>query len=337
MSATIKDIAAELGISPSTVSRALNDHPQINKETKKAVQAMAKKLRYQVNKMASGLRTNRSYSIGVIVPRVGEHFFASILSGIHDAVSDSGYQIFVCQSNESTEDERRYIETLSAGRVDGLLISMAVGDNSTSHISESMENGMPIVLFDRVSRELKTQKVKAEDYQGSFLVTEHLIRQGCSDILCLSGSDHLLNVQERLQGHYDAMKKYKIPVREANLVDCDFVPAMAREFVLDRYASGSGPDGIFSMNDAMATEAILALKSLKIRIPEDVAVAGFGDFPEGRIVEPNLTTVGHHPYEIGRLAAICLIREINGQSVREDVSHIVKSNLIIRDSSRRSD
>ncbi|MBL3656645.1 LacI family DNA-binding transcriptional regulator [Fulvivirga sediminis] len=336
MGVTLKDIAFTLGLSPSTVSRALNDHPDINEQTRKSVKQLAKKMNYQVNKMASGLRTRKTYAIGVIVPKIASHFFSSVLSGIQKVAGSNDYQVYICQTNESTKQEIKYISSLMAGSVDGILVSLAKGSKNLKHIKQIIDGDMPLVLFDRTSDQFKVPKIEAEDFKGAYRAVTHLIEIGCKKIAHLAGPDNLGASHNRLLGYKQALIDNKIPIDEKLIIPCDFDPEKGREAVRNLISGPIDIDGIFSVNDEIGVEVILALQAMGINVPQQVAVVGFGDFPICEIVMPHLSSVMHNPYRIGYEAAECLFDQINSSQKGKNFRHIIPSQLVIRESSRRS-
>jgi len=194
---TIKDIAAELGISPSTVSRALKDHPDISEATKKAVKELAEKWDYQPNSIALSLRSQKSNIIGVIVPQLVHHFFSTIISGIEDVAYKAGYNVMICQSNERYEREVADINALVSSRAEGLLVSFSKETEKFDHLTKLQKKGIPLVFFDRISEDMDTHSVIVDDFGGSFKATEHLLGIGCQRIAHLAGPDNLLISQKK--------------------------------------------------------------------------------------------------------------------------------------------
>lgn len=331
MPATIKDIAQALGISPSTVSRALNDHPQIKDETKKAVQEMATKLHYSVNQAASGLRTNKTFSLGVVVPQISNYFFSQVLGGMQKVASENDYQLLICQTNEKEEEELRFIQSLLSGRVDGLLMSLSQETQNFDRLAEVLKD-TPVVLFDRTSEKIPTIHIEAEDYRGAYLATRHLLSRGITRVAHLGGPRKLTVTQNRLRGYRDALEEKGIPYDPSMVAYCEFdvdkVPR-ALEKIMKQH-----PDiqGIFAVNDEIAVQAILTLKAQGKRIPDDIAIVGFGDYPIARIVEPNLTTISHYPAKIGERAAYHVLKLINHREEASVMKEVIPCELIRRGS-----
>ncbi|NMC42105.1 MAG: LacI family transcriptional regulator, partial [Bacteroidales bacterium] len=202
---TIKDIARELGISPSTVSKALKGHPDIAAETKKAVNDLVQKWHYKPDPIALSLKIGQSKTIGVIVPEIVHYFFSTVISGIEDEVYDTGYQVMFCQSNETYEREIRAVETLLSGRVDGILVSMAKTTFEFGHFRKILDDGVPLVFFDRVCEEIETDRVIVDDEKGAYDAVNHLIKTGCRNIIHLAGPANLKIGQERKEGYIRAV------------------------------------------------------------------------------------------------------------------------------------
>ncbi len=329
---TIKDLAEQLHVSPSTISRALKDHPDISIETKKAIWELAHKLSYSPNSIAAGLRKNKTYTLGVIVPEIVHYFFSSVISGIEDIAYKNGYKVIICQSNEKYEREVMNLNTLISGRVDGVLMSLSQETIETGHFRQTIEQGIPLVFFDRICLDLDTSRVIVDDYEGAFNATNHLISQGCRRIAHLAGPDNLLICRERKKGYIDALKKNNIKI-DPSLV----VLAHNKEDAL-RATSGLmqkelPPDAFFAVNDNAAAGSMVILKKLGYKIPKDVAVVGFTDDPSiCTIIDPPLSSIHQPAYEIGlesaRILLNCLEKGIDNPEIIT-----LKTNLVIRESS----
>lgn len=299
---------------------------------------MAKKMNFQINQVAAGLRKHKTFCIGVIVPSISNYFFSATLSGIQDAAAKRQYQVLVCQTNESVIEEERYIKSLSAGRVDGILLSLSKDSQKDKHLHELSAQKMPMVLFDRTMDILDVFKVEAEDYQGSVKVTTHMIEKGCRKIAFLAGPDSMINnSKNRLAGYRDALNSHGMSFHTDLIRVCDFSKEKAKEAVKELMSEHKDIDGIYAVNDDLAIEAILTLKSMGICVPDQVSVSGFGNYPVAEIVEPPLTTIGHNPYVIGYRAAERVMAEIHQEiSLDHDQKlELVKSELIERASTAR--
>jgi len=218
---TIKDIARELGISPSTVSKALKGHPDISDSTKKAVRDLVEKWNYKPDPIALSLKRGSGKTIGVIVPEIVHYFFSTVISGIEDLAYESDYQVMFCQSNESYEREVKAIETLLANRVDGILVSMSKVTRNFDHFRKIAESGIPLVFFDRICEDLETDRVIVDDEKGAYEATSHLIETGCKNLIHLSGPQNLLIGKNRRNGFIRALRDHNQTVDESNIIRCD--------------------------------------------------------------------------------------------------------------------
>ena len=332
---TIKDIAKELGISASTVSRALKDHPDISAKTKEAVNELAKKWHYKPNAVALSLRHSKTNVIGVIIPEIVHHFFSSVISGIEEVAHKAGYNVMMFQSNESFEREKANVQALLSSRVDGVLVSMSKETKDYSHFKELRDNGIPIVFFDRICNELSCDNVIVDDFAGAFSAVEHLIEIGCKRIAHLSAPQHMLLAQNRQKGYKQALLKHKVSVDEDLIIKCDNYEE-AIEKMPELLSLPEPPDAIFAVNELTAAGAMLAVKKYGYRVPEDIAVVGFTDGLVSRVTDPTLTTLEQHGYEIGLKATNLLLERISNDSDNyEPVTKVVKTNLIVRGSTRK--
>lgn len=333
---TIYDIAKELNIDSSTVSRALNNNSRVTQKTKDRILEKANEMGYQRNLLASSLRNNKTNTIGVIVPRISRHFFSSAIAGIEETAYEAGYNVIICQSLEQLSREQKITRTLSENRVDGVLISISMETTDCDYLQIFKKNGTPLVFFDRHCDNPGNSNVVIDDFQGGFDATEHLILQGCKKIAHFSGPQELEIYKNRYKGYKSALEKHNIKL-DKNLV----IPSKLME--LDGIESAkkllSQPipiDGIFSSNDTAAISALQYLKEEGIKIPEDIAIVGFSNEPISSVIEPSLTTIDQPGFEMGKIAANLLLAQINdkpGTIVAETI--ILKPVLIKRNSSKR--
>ncbi|MDP4183915.1 MAG: LacI family DNA-binding transcriptional regulator [Bacteroidota bacterium] len=332
---TIKDIAKQLGISPSTVSRALKNHPDISVETKRAVNELASQLRYQPNAVALSLKHSRTNTIGVIIPEIVHYFFSQVISGIEDVAYDAGYTVVICQSNERYDREVNNARALFLHRVDGILVSVAKETENFDHLNELIDNNIPLVFFDRICNEIEADTVVIDDYESSIKATEHLIENGKTRIAHLSGPQNLLISQHRLQGYMDALKRHHIPIDKDLIVQADSFE-LADEAVEKLTKLPSPPDGLFTVNDMTAIGAMQAFQKRGYKVPDDIAIVGFSDGRFSNITNPALTSVDQHGYEMGRKAMEILLRRIS-DDLREFTpeNHIISGDLIVRGSSKK--
>lgn len=331
---TIKDLAKRLGISPSTVSRALKDHPDISPTTKKAVKDLAIELNYTPNAIALSLRNRKTYTLGVIIPEIIHHFFSCVISGIEEIAANSGFTVMIFQSNEKYEREVSICNALISNHVDGVLVSMSKETRKYNHFKKLKSAGIPVIFFDRICKDVDTDRVITDDYNGAYTAVEHLINIGCKRIAHLSASQHLIIGQKRQMGYIDALKKHKFKPNQKLIVKCDNKDkALIETKIL--MSLPEPPDGIFAVNDLTAAGALYALKKLKYRVPEDVGIVGFTDGMVSTLTDPTLTTIEQHGFEMGQIATKMLLRRINSYDDYETVTRIIKTNLIIRESTQR--
>ena len=333
---TIYDIAKQLNISATTVSRGLKDHPTINKHTRKKIADAAKALGYRSNNFASSLRTKKTHTLGVVVPRLNSYFLASVLAGMDDVANREGYNLIISQSLEKNAKEVINAEMMFNKRVDGLLVALAADTEKIDHFFPFFKKGIPIVFFDRVHPHADCTCIVIDNYTAAYNMTKHLIGGGSSRIMHLGGN-MLRNVySDRLKGYKQALKDHKIPFNEklvsvSNLAEKDGTDAA--EHIL-KMKIKDRPDAVFASNDTAAVHCMIRLKSAGIKIPADIAFAGFNNDPISKVVEPNLTTVNYSGYHIGETAVRNLINHLNGVSSTKTTNTIVlRSDLVIRESS----
>lgn len=326
---TIKDIARALNISPSTVSRALKNHPDISQDTKDLVNKYAKDFNYKPNTLALSLRMSKNNTIGVIIPEIVHYFFSSILSGIEQIANAEGYNVIICQSDENYEKEVRNTKALVATRVSGVLASLAKHTTNYDHFQDIIDSDIPLVFFDRICIGLNTDRVVVDDYAGAFAAVEYLIQTGCKRIAFYSSPFHLEISKNRKNGYMDALRKYNLHVDESLIRVCDTreEAIIITPEILDR---PNRPDGFFAINDHCAAGILYATKLAKLKVPKDVAIMGFSDGELAKACDPMLSTVEQHGFEIGKHAAKLLIDKINGETQGQYSNKIVKTNLIIR-------
>lgn len=330
---TIKDIAKHLGISPSTVSRALKDHPDISAETKKAVKELAAKLKYQPNAVALSLKHSRSNTIGVIIPEIVHYFFSQVIAGIEDVAYDAGYTVVICQSNERYDREVSNSKALLSQRVDGILAAISKETHNFEHLTNIEDHNIPMVLFDRECSAVDADLIIIDDFNAAYQATKHLIELGRKRIAHFGGPSNLSIGKNRKQGYIKALKDYDIEVDENLIFEANTYEA-APEFVKKMMEYKNPPDSIFAVNDLTAIGAIQAIQNLGLKIPQDIAVVGFSDGRFSNIVNPKLTSVDQHGYEMGRKATELLLKRIiEDDREYEPVTTVLSGTLIVRDSS----
>lgn len=332
--ATIHDIARKLNITASTVSRALNDHPRISAETKKAVIKAAQKLNYQPNHIAAALRNGKSNIIGIIVPTADRSFFSSVIRGIEEIANASRYHVLICQTYDQYEKEVATVEALLNARVDGIIASFAKETHNFDHFRKIKEKGIPLILFDRSNDELEVSHVVIDDFLGAYKATEHLIRQGCKRIAHFTNIRKLSIYKERLRGYREALISHGMIYDESLVIESNLQVEDGRASMLQLLERDLVPDGVFSASAFGAMGALLTLKEKNIRIPEEVALVGFSNETFTSYTEPALSTVEQHSMRIGNAAAEIFLEEIAAEDKKFIPQKIVlKPELIIRQSS----
>jgi len=334
---TIHDIARELNTTASTVSRALQDHPRISKSMKDAVLELAQKLNYQPNSIASSLRKGRGNTIGIIIPHINRYFFSSVIRGIEDVAYGAGYNVLICQSYDSYDREKAIVETLINGKVDGLVVSLASGTEDLKHFHLVQSKGLPLIFFDRVPVNMEVNKVEIDDFAGAFKAVEHLISQGCNRIAYFSGPRHVSIYHNRYEGYKAAILKNNLSFDESLIFEGAITRDAGEKAALEISKMKPLPDGIFSSGDFSAMGAVLKLKELGIKIPQQIAVVGFANEPYGDMIEPGLSSVDQHSIEMGHSVAKLFLEEIaNPQLVIIPKRIILNPELLIRNSSKRN-
>lgn len=335
--ATIKDIASELNVSASTVSRALKDYPGISDETKRKVKEVAEKLNYRPNLIALSLRKSRSFTIGVIIPEVVHFFFSTVISGIEEVASSRGYNVILSQTNESLAREKSSIETMLSNQIDGFLISFSKETTDFEHFSKLLNYGYPIVFFDRVPDIPHAISVMVDDRRGAYNATSHLISQGYTRIAHLSGPKNLKISKERERGYREALVNHRIPIDESFIVECAYGTSDEGIKITDRLFKSmkQKPDAIFANNDLAAVGAMLACKSLGYRIPEEIGIVGFSNWQFCAMIEPTLSSVSQPGFKIGLKATELLLdmieKKIDPDTITEPI--VLETELLIRNSS----
>ncbi|MCE7064503.1 LacI family DNA-binding transcriptional regulator [Dyadobacter sp. CY326] len=334
---TIKDIAKALGLSTSTVSRALRNSYEINPETKKLVMEYAERMNYRPNPIALSLRDSKSKSIGVIIPEIANHFFSQLINGIESIAYNLGYHVVIFQSHESYEREVANTNYLVSRKVDGLLISLSSLTTNLFHFQDLMERGLPIVFLDRVPNEIETHKVVVNNFSGSYQATEHLIKSGRKRIAHLTSPIYLSITAERLAGYKQALEDNGIAFDESYVKYCYHGGKVVSEnetAVQEMLELPEPPDAIFTASDRLTTGCMAVLQKNKIKIPEQIAIVGFTNISVAELLNPPLTAVVQPAMEMGQQAVDLLIRLIeHPQKTNVFETRSLKTSLIIRESS----
>lgn len=331
---TIKDIARELGISPSTVSRALKDHPDISPETKKAVNELASRVNYQPNAVALSLKHSKRFTLGVIIPETVHYFFSTVISGIEEIAYEAGYNVMICQSNERYDRELSNAQMLFSNRVDGLLISLSKETRNFSHLKLFMDNNIPVVFFDRATDAFPCDKVIIDDFQASLDATGFLFEHGHRNLVHLAAPESLQIGALRRQGFIEAHSRAGLPFSTNKIIEADNYET-AFERIKAHFEQGYKPDGIFAVNDLTAMGAMQALKKMGYNIPDDIGIVGFSNGQYSNITDPPLTTIDQNGLKMGKTAASLLLKRIDAldEEFIPEI-HTIGTELIIRNSTR---
>jgi len=333
---TIYDIARELNITPSTVSRALQDHPRISSKTKAAVLATAEQLNYQQNHIAAALRSGQTYTIGVVVPYTNRNFFSSVINCIENLAFSSGYSVIITQSNESADRERRNIEALLRAQVDGIIISIAREQADQRAYHQIVRQGIPLIFFDRVTEIPGASTVEIDDYQGAYQATQHLIEQGCRRIAHMAGSPHLNIYKNRLRGYRDALEGHQLPYLE-ELVHISNQKVEDGRRAMEKFLQLlQPPDAVLAASDYAAIGAMQICKEKNLRIPDEVALVGFANEPLTAYLEPGLSSVDQLSKQMGHFAAKTFLEAIHNPGNFIPHKTMLTPNLIVRGSSNRN-
>jgi len=336
---TIKDIAKALGISTSTVSRALRDSYEISPETKQMVLDCAEKLNYRPNPIALSLKEKRSRSIGVVVCEIANSFFSQIINGIESIAYDRGYNVIISQSRESYDREVVDLQYLASRSVDGLLISLSTETNDLSHLKALNEKGLPIVFFDRITDEINTHKVVIDNFKGSYDATSHLIHNGYKNIAVLTNSEFLSITTERLAGYNEALQAHHIKVNKNYIQHCFYggmIFSEIEEAVSKLLALKQKPEAIFTTSDKLTTGCLQTLQQRGIKVPDEIALVGFSNINIAELINPPLTLVRQPAEQMGQLATEMLLQLIESKRpVTHFEKRILDTELVIRDSSRK--
>ncbi len=334
---TIYDIAKELSISPSTVSRALKDHPGIGKKTKKAVLRVVKRTGYKPNALAAGLRSNKTNTIGVIISEINRPFISSLISGIETTASKAGYNVIITQSHDSQDKEIAIAQSLYASRVEGLVVSLAMGTEDYGHFDQFMLNDFPVVFVDRVPEKVNLDKVVIDNFNAGFKATEHLIQQGCRRVAHLGGAQRRNVYRERQDGYLAALRKYQLDIDE-DLICNTYVTSAKEGYKVSEQMMNRKlpPDGIFAANDTAAVSVIQYAKQVGLSVPDQLAVVGFNDDPISLIIDPALSTVSHPAVEMGKIAAQQILNDKGNEGFVAARTTVLETELIIRASSLRN-
>ncbi len=332
---TIHDIARELKISASTVSRALQNNPRISLKSRDLIMAAAETMGYRPNTLASNLRTKKSNTIGIVVPLINRYFFSAVISGVEDVASKAGYTVVISQSNDLANREISIVHSMFANRVDGLIISIAMESTSFEHLKMFTKKNIPLVLFDRAVPEIETNKIVVDDFMGGFRVTEHLINQGYKRIGHIAGPQNLTTYNDRKNGYIDALEKNGIAFDETLVVTNKLRSEDGVAAVQYLLSLPNPPDAIFCGNDTTALSTMMYLRDIGIRIPEDIGIVGFSNEPFSKVVSPSISTIAQPGFLMGQKAAELILGQIEHKD-KAFKTLVLPTELIVRESSMKT-
>jgi LacI family transcriptional regulator len=332
---TIYDIADKLKISAATVSRGLKDDPLVNHKTKKLIVDAAEEMGYRSNSMASNLRNKKSNIIGVIVPRLNSSFMSDVIAGIEKVVNDANYNLFISQSLETMKKEIGNAKAMLNNRVEGLLVSLAYDTTDIQHFEPFIKRKVPVVFFDRVFEHPSCPQIYIDNYKAAREITTHLIDQGCKRIVHITANLLRSVYSERFNGYKKAFEEHQLEFDENLLIINDLSSRAGIDAAEQILKMPVLPDGVFVANDICAISCMQTLKKHGVKIPQDIAFAGFNNDPTACVVEPNLTTINYKGYEIGEAAAKLMVAHLNNHNVKQMHSVVLRSELIVRESSLR--
>ncbi|MBS1661100.1 MAG: LacI family DNA-binding transcriptional regulator [Bacteroidetes bacterium] len=331
----LKQLALELNLSVSTVSRALRDSWEISTPTKQRVFDLAKKMNFQPNPYASSLRKHRSRTIAVVLPEVANNFFALAIKGIETVAREKGYHVLIYLTNEEAAEEMAIASSLQSGRVDGVILSLCGSTKETRHLLELQQRNIPLVFFDRVCEELTAPKVMTNDYESGFIATEHLIKAGCRRVAHLTISMSLSISHRRQEGYVDALRRWELPCDPSLVVHCPREEEESYRMIRELFSSSFRPDGVFASVEKLAVQVYHVCRELGLRIPEDVKVISFSNLVTASLLEPSLTTIAQPAYDMGKEAATMLFRRLEKKYiVVPDDQVMLPARLEVRNSTR---
>ena len=331
---TIHDIAKELNISASTVSRALNNNPRISEATRDAVQQLASSYNYQPNVMASSLRKGESKTVGVIVPRINRNFFSNVIGGMEETLAAAGYHLIICQSHEMLKNEEAAVKTLIHARVDAILISVSMETRTPDHLTLLREKNIRLLFFDRKCDLIQAGSAGVNDLLGAYLNVKHLIDMGYRKIFHIAGPDHINIYRARKEGYIKAMAEAGIDIGRDWILDLPMVLSGGEAAFHRSMQLTEKPDAFFCSGDYAALGVFQAAKKRGLKIPDELGITGFGNEPFTEFLEPSLTTVNQQGQKMGRIVARMFLQNGNNENSELAPERMeLEPELIIRNSS----
>jgi DNA-binding LacI/PurR family transcriptional regulator len=330
---SIQDLAAALQLSPATISRVLNNHPHVHEATRSKVMTMVEQVGYKRNIMASGLRTNKTHTIGLIVPRISMFVHTEIITTIQNGLHTHGYNLIICQSNDSLEIEKDLALTLYASRVDAVIVACTLFTSDFSHFDVLTQNNIPVVFYDRVPvKPYPACIIKGDDFRGAYLATAHLIELGSRHIAYISGPVGCNIYIDRYAGFVHAMQQHQVPVMKDWIFYHELTAENARKAMHRLFARKPWPDAILAANDTTALAVLAFAKERGIAVPQDLRIVGYSNDPRSSIVTPSITTVEQFPGRIGSVIVTELLKILKNdrQTVAIDAAPIITPVELIR-------
>jgi len=331
---TLKHIARELEVSISTVSKALKNSEEISRETKEKIQAFAKLYNYKPNNIAISLKNKRTKNIGVIIPDIVHHFFTTVIRGIEKYANSKGYNVIVCLSDESFDKEVINMEMLANGSIDGFIMSLSAGTEEKgdyNHLKEITSQGIPLVLFDRVTNEVECDKVLIDDKLGGYIATKKLVDEGRKRIALLTTHDYFSVSKNRNKGYRKALSDSGLEVDEKYILRLPYMDI--DEQAIADFFDGIDADAVLSVNEIFGIHAMKVLQKKGYRIPEDISIIGFTDGLLAKYASPSITSIAQHGELMGETAVEMLIKKIESEEEQETYqTKILEPTLIERNS-----
>lgn len=335
---TLKQIAKELDVSISTVSKSLKDSSEISEDTRLKVQAFAKLYNYKPNNIALSLKNKKTKTIGVIIPEIVHHFFATVISGVENIANQYGYNVIVCLSDESFDKEVINMEMLANGSIDGFIMSLSKETQQKKdfhHITEVINQGMPVVLFDRITNDIVCDKVIIDDFHASYQAVKTLLNAGLKRIALITTVDYVSVGKLRTDGYIKALTSNGIAIDENLILKIEDIDAA--ESLIENLIKNNEIDAVFAVNELFAVTSIKQASKIGKKVPEDISVIGFTDGIISKYSTPSITTVGQNGIEMGGKAAKMLIDRLEAEEEEEDekyITEIIETQLVVRESTR---
>lgn len=339
---TLKLIAKELDVSISTVSKALRDSAEISEDTRQKIKAYAKLYNYKPNNIALSLKNSKTRTIGIIIPQIVHHFFTTVIRGVEQMAREHNYNVIICLSNNDFEKEVMNMELLANGSTDGFILSLAketLQKKDYHHLHEAIDQGMPVVMFDRVIDQIHCDKVVVDDRDGARKGVSHLIKTGCKRIGIITTKDYVTVGAERTQGYLDALAQHDIPVDETLILKLDTIDGINDEITarVKHFLKHNKIDGLFTVNEQFSVIASRYYYQMGVAIPKEVGIVCFSDGILSRNCIPSLTTVSQHGEQMGRKAAELLINKLERDTTENEeyTTAVIDTSLIQRESTKR--